>query len=66
MNNHHSQKEIDDLIFEILRSSKSLDIFPTPVDKIIEYCQLNLSNKNGFHSIPKNFIPKKLMLLIEC
>jgi len=60
MNNHHSKREIDDLIFEILRSSKSLDVFPTPVDKIVEYCELNLSNKNGFHNVPKNFIPKKV------
>jgi len=60
MNNQHSKKEIDDLIFEILKSSKSLDVFPTPVDKIVEYCELNLSNENNFHNIPKNFIPKKL------
>ena len=60
MDNHHSKKEIDDLIFEILKSSKSLDVFPTPVDKIVEYCELNLSNKNGFHHIPSNYIPKKI------
>lgn len=60
MNNHHSKKEIDDLIFEILKSSRSLDVFPTPVDKIVKYCELNLSNKSGFHEIPKNYIPKKI------
>ena len=60
MDNPHSKKEIDDLIFEILKSSKSLDVFPTPVDKIVEYCELNLSNKNGFHNIPSNYIPKKI------
>lgn len=60
MDNTHSKKEIDDLIFEILKSSKSLDVFPTPVDKIVEYCELNLSNKNGFHNIPSNYIPKKI------
>ncbi len=60
MDNHHSKKEIDNLIFEILKSSKSLDVFPTPVDKIVEYCELNLNNKNGFHHIPNNYIPKKI------
>lgn len=60
MNNHHSKKEIDDLIFEILRSSKALDMFPTPIDKIVQYCELNLSDENGFHEIPKNYIPKKV------
>ena len=59
MINHHTKKEIDDLIFEILKSSKSLDIFPTPVDQIVEYCELTLSNKNGFH-IPHNYIAKNV------
>ncbi|CAN5137178.1 hypothetical protein BH11BAC5_BH11BAC5_09760 [soil metagenome] len=59
MDNLHSKKEIDNLIFEILKSSKALDVFPTPVDKIVEYCELNLSNKNEFH-IPNNYIPKKI------
>lgn len=60
MDNCHSRKEIDNLIFEILKSSKALDVFPTPVDKIVEYCELNLSDKNGFHHIPNNYIPKKI------
>ncbi|MBS1623430.1 MAG: ImmA/IrrE family metallo-endopeptidase [Bacteroidetes bacterium] len=60
MKNHFSTKEIDNLIFDILRSSKSFDVFPTPVDKIVEYCELNLSNKNEFHNIPSNYIPKKI------
>jgi Zn-dependent peptidase ImmA (M78 family) len=30
------------------------------VDTIIEYCELNLGDKSGFHNIPKNFIPKKI------
>jgi Zn-dependent peptidase ImmA (M78 family) len=60
MDNHHSKKEIDNLIFDILKSSKSLDVFPTPVDKIVEYCELNLSHKNGFHHIPTNYIPQKI------
>jgi Zn-dependent peptidase ImmA (M78 family) len=60
MDDLHSKKEIDNLIFEILKNSKSLDVFPTPVDKIVEYCELNLSNKNGFHHIPNNYIPKQI------
>jgi Zn-dependent peptidase ImmA (M78 family) len=60
MDNHQSKKDIDNLIFEILKSSKSLDVFPTPIDKIVEYCELNLSDRNGFHHIPENYIPKKL------
>lgn len=60
MDNHHSKKDIDNLIFDILKRSKSLDVFPTPVDKIVEYCELNLSNKNGFHEIPHNYIAKNV------
>lgn len=58
--NSLSKKDIDDIIFDILKSSKSLDVFPTPVDKIVEYCELNLTDKNGFHNIPRNYIPKKI------
>src|SRR5690349_9665604 len=60
MNDHHSKKDIDDLIFDILRRSKSLDVFPTPVDKIVEYCELKLSKENGFHNIPHNYIAKNI------
>jgi Zn-dependent peptidase ImmA (M78 family) len=60
MDSHHSKKDIDSLIFEILKSSNSLDVFPTPVDKIVEYCEFHLADKNGFHNIPNNYVPKKL------
>jgi len=60
MDDHHSKREIDNLIYEILKSSKSLDVFPTPIDTIIEYCELNLSNKSDFHRIPSNYVPKKI------
>ena len=60
MNNHQPKKDIDDIIFDILKKSKSLDVFPTPVDKIVEYCELNLSNKNEFHEIPRNYIAKNV------
>lgn len=35
-----AQTDIDRISLEILRGSKSLDIFPTPVDKIVEYAEL--------------------------
>lgn len=60
MNHHHSKKEMDNLIFEILRSSNSLDIFPTPVDQIVAYCKLTLTNKDGFHKIPHNYVAKNV------
>jgi hypothetical protein len=36
----HTRKDIEKISYEILRGSKSLDIFPTPVDKIVEYAEL--------------------------
>lgn len=54
------KEKIDDIIFEILKKSKSLDVFPTPVDKIIQYCELSLSNNNDFHDIPHNYVAKNV------
>lgn len=56
--NTFSKKNIDNIVFDILRKSKSLDIFPTPVDKIVEYCELNLNNNDGFHSGVNTYIAK--------
>lgn len=36
----HSKKDIEKKSLEILRGSKSFDIFPTPVDKIVSYSEL--------------------------
>jgi len=38
-------KDIDRISMDVLRGSKSLDTFPTPVDKIVEYAEL-LVKKN--------------------
>ena len=58
----HSRKSIDDLVFDVLLKSKSLDVFPTPVDKIVQYCELN-NSKDSIHAIPKNYVPKSLDVL---
>ena len=36
----HTKKDIDRISKEILRSSKSFDVFPTPVDRITDYSEL--------------------------
>lgn len=51
------KENIDNIVYDILKRSKSLDIFPTPVDKIVQYCEL--LDKDTFHSIPKNYFSKK-------
>jgi Zn-dependent peptidase ImmA (M78 family) len=55
-----NKRGIDDIVFDILKRSKALDVFPTPVDKIMEYCELNLNGTNDFHNIPHNYVSKNL------
>lgn len=38
----HSKKDIENISFDMLKSSKALDVFPTPIDKIINYSELIL------------------------
>ncbi len=56
----HTKESIDKIVFDNLRNSKSLDVFPTPVDKIVQYCELDLKHKNDFHHFSSNYVPKKL------
>ncbi len=35
-----SKKDIENISTEILKSSKALDVFPTPIDKILQYSEL--------------------------
>lgn len=58
----HSTKSINDLVFDVLVKSKSLDVFPTPVDKIVEYCELNYSQES-LHNIPNNYVAKNVDVL---
>jgi hypothetical protein len=54
----HNRKDIDDIAYDILKRSKSLDVYPTPVDHIVQFCELNLGNSDYFHRIPKNYLAK--------
>lgn len=56
--NQLPKQDIDNIIYDILKSSKSFGVFPTPVDKIVQFCELKLS-KDDFH-IPKNYVSKNV------
>lgn len=56
----HSGKDINNIVYDILKKSKSLDVFPTRVDHIVKFCELNLGKADYFHSIPTNYIAKNL------
>ncbi len=51
----HSKKDIENISREILKSSKSLDIFPTPVDKIVKYSELIIAEGIDLKSLEKKY-----------
>lgn len=53
-----SSKDIENVAFDILKGSKSLGVFPTPVDRIIQYAELKVNEKRDLSIIPKNYIGK--------
>jgi hypothetical protein len=53
-----SAKDIDNIAFDILKGSKAFGVFPTPVDKIIRYAELKVTEKRDLSVIPKNYIGK--------
>ena len=51
-------KDIENVSFDILKQSKSLGVFPTPVDNIVQYCELKVDRENCLSKIPKNYLAK--------
>jgi hypothetical protein len=51
-------KDIENVSFDILKQSKSLGVFPTPVDNIVQYCELKVDGENCLSKIPKNYLAK--------
>jgi Zn-dependent peptidase ImmA (M78 family) len=55
-----SRKDIEKISYEILKDSKSFDVFPTPVDKILLYSELIVNKEIDLSKIPSNFFSKKM------
>ena len=51
----HSKKDIDNISNDILKSSKALDVFPTPVDKIIQHSELYIAGGIDLRSLEKKY-----------
>lgn len=51
-----TRKDIEEVSFDLLKQSKSLDVFPTPVDEIVKYSELVVDNKIDLSNIDKGFI----------
>lgn len=59
--NQATSKDIDNQIYDLLKASGSLDIFPTPVDKIVQYVELRMSQTDhSLHNIPRHYFTQKL------
>ncbi|MDP2421339.1 ImmA/IrrE family metallo-endopeptidase [Sediminibacterium sp.] len=59
-----ARKDIDKQVFDLLKASKSLDVFPTPIDRITDYVELRQSNSDqSLHSIPTSYFTQKLDVL---
>lgn len=51
----YTRKEIDKISYNILKESKSLNVFPTPVHQILNYSNFALDNKIDLENIEYSF-----------
>lgn len=51
----YTKKEIEKISYNILKQSKSLDVFPTQVDKILQYSNFALDNSIDLTNIHQSF-----------
>jgi len=54
----HTQKDIDDIAYDLLKSSKSWGVFPTPVDKLTEYSELIFDKQIDVSQIHHGYVSK--------
>ena len=64
MIDNHTKKDIEKHALEILKASKSLDTFPTPVDKIVSYAELAKTLSFQKFSIRKYYFPACLRFAV--
>lgn len=50
------KNDIEAICYDILKSSKTLNVFPTPVDKIIEYAGLSVRSETNLSSVDDSFL----------
>ena len=53
-----SVEEIEKIAKNILLGSKAFGVFPTPVDKIIEYCELSLAHGVDLSKVQQDFVTR--------
>lgn len=58
-----SRKNIDKVVFDVLKNSGVLGEFPTPVDKILNYSELVVNDNRDITEIPKHYRTRSVELL---
>jgi hypothetical protein len=51
-----TQRDIEKISFDILRESKSLGVFPTPVDRIVQYAELSHDKNLDLSCVDQSFL----------
>lgn len=59
------KKDIENIAFDALYKSKSLGIFPTPVDQILKYAELRIDSSVDLSKVPTNFFAKHGLTFIR-
>lgn len=59
----HVKKDIEKISFDLLKQSKALDIFPTPVDQILQYSSLKVNKEINLFSDHESFFKKASITL---
>lgn len=54
----YSKNDIEKISYEILKGSKSLDVFPTPIDRIVSYAELVVRNDIDVSKIPSDYFSR--------
>lgn len=54
----HSKKDIENVSINLLKASKAFDIFPTPIDRIVDYSELVINNEVSLSSVHESYLAK--------
>ena len=54
----YTQKEIEKISMDVLKQAKAINVFPTPVDKIVQFCELNYETGINLANVDKSFFSK--------
>lgn len=64
-NKPESSIDIEKIALNILKDSRTYGIFPTPVDRIINYCELKINQNIDLSTIEPSFISKAFGLFVK-